>query len=106
MKHQWYETLFANYARQYDEEVYTRGTQGEVDFLEKELEYDRTRSILDIGCGTGRHAVELAVRGYRVTGVDLSEAQLARAREKAAAAKVTVDFQQGRRARAWFRCGL
>ena len=49
MGQQWYQTLFANYARQYDEEVYTTGTQGEVDFLEQELEHDRTRTILDIG---------------------------------------------------------
>ena len=95
MSQQWYQTLFANYARQYDEEVYTQGTQGEVDFLEQELEHDRTRAILDIGCGTGRHDIELATRGYRVTGVDLSAAQLARAREKAEAAGVTVDFRQG-----------
>lgn len=95
MQQQWYQTLFANYARQYDEEVYTQGTLGEVDFLEEELEHDRSRTILDIGCGTGRHAIELAARGYRVTGVDLSAAQLARAREKAAAAGVAVDFRQG-----------
>lgn len=95
MGQQWYQTLFANYARQYDEEVYTTGTQGEADFLEQELEHDRTRTILDIGCGTGRHDIELAARGYQVTGVDLSEAQLARAREKAAAAGVSVDFRQG-----------
>jgi SAM-dependent methyltransferase len=95
MEQQWYQTLFANYARQYDEEVYTQGTLGEVDFLEEELAHDRTRTILDIGCGTGRHAIELATRGYQVTGVDLSAAQLARAREKAAAAGVAVDFRQG-----------
>lgn len=91
----WYQTLFANYARQYDQEVYTQGTLGEVEFLEQELEHDRTRAILDIGCGTGRHAIELASRGYTVTGVDLSAAQLARAREKAADRGVCVDFRQG-----------
>lgn len=95
MEQQWYQTLFANYARQYDEEVYTQGTPGEVDFLEEELEHDRSRTILDIGCGTGRHAIELTARGYQVTGVDLSAAQLARAREKATAAGVSVDFRQG-----------
>lgn len=94
MEQHWYQTLFANYARQYDDEVYTQGTLGEVDFLEEELEHDRARTVLDIGCGTGRHAIELATRGYQVTGLDLSEGQLARAREKATAAGVSVDFRQ------------
>ena len=38
-----------------------------------------TRSVLDLACGTGRHAVELAARGYQVVGFDLSLAMLARA---------------------------
>ncbi|NLX12721.1 MAG: methyltransferase domain-containing protein [Phycisphaerales bacterium] len=91
---QWYEALFANYGRTYDTESYTQGTVGEVDFVERELAADRTKRILDIGCGTGRHAIELARRGYRVTGFDLSEAQLRRAREKAAEAGVVVEFER------------
>ena len=91
---QWYETLFANFGKTYDKECFTQGTVGEVDFVERELAADRSKRILDIGCGTGRHAIELAKRGYRVTGFDLSEGQLRLAREKAAAADVTVDFQR------------
>jgi len=89
---QWYETLFANFAATYDRESFTQGTAGEVDFVERELESDRTKRILDIACGTGRHAIELARRGYRVTAFDLSEGQLKRAREKAAEAGVEVEF--------------
>jgi len=48
--------------------------------------------ILDIGCGTGRHAVELAKRGYDVTAFDISEAQLRGARSKVQAAGVRVRF--------------
>ena len=91
---QWYEALFENYAKKYDGEVFTRGTAGECDFIEKEIAFDRKARILDIGCGTGRHAIELARRGYAVTGVDLSESQVARAREKASAAGVRVDFRR------------
>jgi 2-polyprenyl-3-methyl-5-hydroxy-6-metoxy-1,4-benzoquinol methylase len=89
---QWYEELFTDYAEAYDRESFTRGTIGEVDFLEEELGHDRTKKILDIGCGTGRHAIELAKRGYRVTGIDLSESQLALAGEKARRAGVQVEF--------------
>jgi 2-polyprenyl-3-methyl-5-hydroxy-6-metoxy-1,4-benzoquinol methylase len=92
---QWYETLFENYARTYDREVYTQGTLQEVGFIEQEIGFDKTKLILDIGCGTGRHAIELAKRGYSVTGIDLSESQLRRAREKAAEAGVDVKFEQG-----------
>jgi len=89
---QWYELLFQNYGRKYDEECFTQGTLGECDFIEKELQFDKSLRILDVGCGTGRHSIELTRRGYCVTGVDLSESQLARAREKAAEQNVRMDF--------------
>ncbi len=41
------------------------------------------RTVLDAGCGTGRVAIELARRGYGVTGVDVDPAMLGRARAKA-----------------------
>ncbi len=92
---QWYEKLFENYAEAYDREVFTQGTKGEVDFIEKELAGDKTARILDIACGTGRHDLELARRGYsHVVGVDLSEGQLARARKLAAAEGLKVDFRR------------
>lgn len=57
---QWYEEFFENYAESYDKECFTQGTLGEVDFIEQEIGFDKSKRILDIGCGTGRHAVELA----------------------------------------------
>ncbi|NLI78859.1 MAG: class I SAM-dependent methyltransferase [Candidatus Riflebacteria bacterium] len=99
---QWYEQLFANFARRYEEQPFTQGTIGETDFLEAEAKRVGARSILDIGCGTGRHAIELARRGFRVTGIDLSPAQLRRARENARETGVTVDFR--RKDARTFRC--
>lgn len=90
---QWYESLFENYARKYDQECFVQGTIGECDFIEQEINGDKSLKIIDIGCGTGRHAIELTKRGYKVTGVDLSESQLARAREKAKEAGATIDFR-------------
>jgi ubiquinone/menaquinone biosynthesis C-methylase UbiE len=89
---QWYEELFENAAKSYDKEPFVKGTHGEVDFIEKELAYDKSAPVLDIGCGTGRHAIELAKRGYAVTAVDLSATQLDLARVKATAANVPVQF--------------
>jgi 2-polyprenyl-3-methyl-5-hydroxy-6-metoxy-1,4-benzoquinol methylase len=93
MKKQWYESLFENYAQVYDNENFTKGTIGECDFIEKELKFNKSLKILDVGCGTGRHAIELSKRGYNVTGIDLSESQLKRAKEKAKAENLSIDFQ-------------
>jgi SAM-dependent methyltransferase len=90
----WYEELFENYAMKYDNESFTQGTIGECDFIENEIEYDKKLRILDIGCGTGRHSIELAKRGYGVVGIDLSESQLKRAKEKASESELHIDFQK------------
>src|SRR5690606_20709595 len=50
------------------------------------------RRGLDVGCGSGSDAVYLAQRGWRVTAVDAVESALARARERAAAAGVEIEF--------------
>jgi len=89
---QWYELLFENYAEKYDQESFTQGTAGECDFIEQEIGFDKSLKILDVGCGTGRHSVEMARRGYSVTGIDLSESQLAKAREKVKIHNLQVDF--------------
>ena len=93
MNKQWYEALFENYGRKYDKENFTKGTVGECDFIEKEINFDKSLKILDVGCGTGRHAIELSKRGYNVTGIDLSESQLKRAKEKATENNLVIDFQ-------------
>ena len=91
---QWYETLFENYAKTYDSESFTQGTAGECDFIEQELNNNKALKIIDVGCGTGRHSIELTKRGYSVSGIDLSEAQLASAREKAIKESLKIDFQK------------
>jgi ubiquinone/menaquinone biosynthesis C-methylase UbiE len=53
------------------------------------------KTVLEMGCGTGTNAIELARRGYRVTAVDLVEEPIRRAREKAGRARVEVDFRCG-----------
>jgi 2-polyprenyl-3-methyl-5-hydroxy-6-metoxy-1,4-benzoquinol methylase len=92
-KKQWYESLFENYGEKYDHENFTQGTMGECDFIETEINYNKSLKILDVGCGTGRHTIELATRGYSVTGIDLSESQLTRAKEKAVSNHLQIDFR-------------
>jgi len=91
---QWYEELFENYAHKYDKECFAQGTVGECDFIEEEIDRDKSLKIIDIGCGTGRHAIELTKRGYNVIGIDLSEPLLKRAREKAQEQGLAIDFQK------------
>ncbi len=90
---QWYETLFENYALSYEKEIFTQGTIGECNFIEKEINFNKNIKILDIGCGTGRHSIELARRGYNVVGIDLSESQLNRAKEIVAKEGLNIIFQ-------------
>ncbi|HUY54919.1 MAG TPA: class I SAM-dependent methyltransferase, partial [Candidatus Nanopelagicaceae bacterium] len=47
---------------------------------------------LDLGCGPGRNAIWLAQRGWRVTGIDSSQVGLGQARDRAAAAGVTLEL--------------
>src|SRR3989442_12336103 len=51
--------------------------------------------VLEIGCGTGTNAIELARRGYRVTAIDLVDLAVRRARDKAQSAGVDIDFRVG-----------
>lgn len=89
---QWYEELFENFSVNYEKESFTEGTIGEVDFFENEINFNKSLRILDIGCGTGRHSLELARRGYLVTGIDLSESMIGRAEELAVKENLKIEF--------------
>lgn len=52
----------------------------------------KPKSILDIGCGTGTHALILSRRGYDVVGIDVSEAMISKAKAKAEKAKTRAEF--------------
>src|SRR5207248_11448120 len=86
----WGRTWFGpGYLALYDETLGAR-TPIEIDQLEALLRLRPPLRILDLPCGQGRHAIELARRGYDVTGVDLSPYLLgvAKARSEAAGLKV------------------
>lgn len=84
--------FFNLHAPHYDKNTFTAWTATEVSFLENLFKLPSGSRILDVGCGTGRHSVELAKRGYQVTGVDISPGMLDVARKKAGEAGVEVEF--------------
>jgi len=78
---EWFTRYFdAAYVEQLREEKPLRQTRSEVEFVLRTLSLPPRARILDIPCGYGRHARELARRGFAVVGVDLSAAMIARAR--------------------------
>ncbi|MCA9243761.1 MAG: class I SAM-dependent methyltransferase [Phycisphaerales bacterium] len=84
--------FFDGHASQYLQNDFTKNTLAEVDFLLRELGLAPQSEILDIGCGVGRHAIELARRGHHVTGVDISAGMLDEARRAARVAGVTINW--------------
>lgn len=91
------------YAAAYDALYATKDYDAECRFLHDAFERYCGKSIarvLDLGCGTGGHALRLAAGGLEVTGIDRSEAMIAIAREKLAAfidveARARVRYQVG-----------
>jgi SAM-dependent methyltransferase len=75
--------------------AFTKGTEQEVGFLVDALGLEAGARVLDVGCGPGRHALELARRGIDVVGVDLSEDFIALARGAAAADGLPARFEVG-----------
>ena len=89
--------VFSRYAEFYDALYRDKDYPAECDLLESFFAKgggNPVHEVLDLGCGTGGHALLLAQRGYAVTGIDRSEEMLDRAKEKARERGVSVVFQQ------------
>ena len=67
-------TVFGESARYYDSIYADKDYAAEVAYVDRLIQrYARgARSVLDLGCGTGRHAIEFVERGYSVLGIDRS----------------------------------
>jgi len=77
----WYEDFFHGLAVDlWRKAIPPEHTRAEADFLNKALNCDVGSHLLDVPCGNGRLSFELAKRGYRVTGVDISEEFIEEAR--------------------------
>lgn len=73
MTDHWFEPMASHMGRAYLRYSFTKGTVQEIDFLMKHLDLKPGHRVLDVGCGPGRHAHELARRGVAVHGIDISQ---------------------------------
>lgn len=79
----WFEDLADHLGSAYDRYAHTKGTVQEVDHVIAALGLVPPERVLDVGCGTGRHALELARRGIEVHGIDISQRFVDVARSRA-----------------------
>jgi ubiquinone/menaquinone biosynthesis C-methylase UbiE len=93
---EWYKEFFEEMGIEYEDYPFTQNTENEVSWLIKEYLTNPEMKILDVGCGTGRHAINLATKGYKnITGIDLSPTMIRAAREVAKEKNVSIDFRVG-----------
>ena len=89
-------TVFSEYARYYDLLYRDKDYAGETDYVDGMIQSHalEARTILNLGCGSGRHDRELIKKGYQVTGVDSSTVMLDAAKN-AANDIADLDYVQG-----------
>lgn len=88
----WYVEVAQHLGERYLGYEFAQGAEQEVEFLYSTLAMKPGDRVLDVGCGPGRHSVELARCGVSVVGIDLSPAFISLARERASNAGVNVSF--------------
>lgn len=86
--------IFKDYAQYYDYFNLEKNYKSESLYIDKLIKRysDNTKKILDIGCGTGLHDIELSKLGYDVIGIDISEDMINIAKSNAAKAGCKVEF--------------
>jgi len=91
----WWQTFFSGLiVESWLQMIGEEQTQGEVEFIKKELGASPPAKILDVPCGGGRHSLALAAAAYQMTGVDISTDFLKAAKSKAAQQKAKVTWEQ------------
>jgi SAM-dependent methyltransferase len=81
----WYADFFTELPNEFwRRAVPPEATEADVAFVQRHLDLHPGSRVLDVPCGSGRHALALAARGHRVTGIDISEEAVAHATRRAA----------------------
>lgn len=93
------QTFYDNLASQYDKlfldwQATTKEQAVILDKLFKDNGFDNTARILDCACGIGTQAIGLAAMGYDVAASDISDGELAEAKERAASNGVNICFER------------
>ena len=89
MEKDWYKKIWTLDIK---DQSWVEDTKRQVDFLIEKLELKGTERILDLACGFGRHSLELARRGYDVTGVDITPEYIEYATKQAQTEKLNAGF--------------
>jgi SAM-dependent methyltransferase len=95
MPKEWWEDFFSGIVLDLWKEVYDEPhTRAEADFILKTLKVPSGAALLDVPCGEGRLARELASRGYALTGVDISPDFLQEARSMVTGKEMDIRWEQ------------
>ena len=96
IKNDWYEDFFFGInCEMWEKAITPEWTKTEVDFLIETLGVKPGDAILDIPCGFGRHTIELAKRGFKLTGIDISAEYVQKLTEQVKADKLPVQVIHG-----------
>jgi SAM-dependent methyltransferase len=90
----WFTSFFMGPALQVTQQLYSADcTRAEADFIVEQLALTGDAALLDVPCGDGRLSLNLAARGYRLTGIDLAAPLIERARAAAARRQLPATFE-------------
>ncbi len=96
IKNEWYETFFSGLnCELWEKAVTPEWTTQEVDFLIDTLNINPGAALLDVPCGFGRHTVELARRGFQMTGIDISAEFLQTMQQRIDTEQLSIQVIQG-----------
>lgn len=96
MAKEWWQNYFGqDYIETYQQAGYFDLTKKQTNFLVKKVFPRSTKTVLDLCCGHGRHAIELAKKGYKVTGIDYSAYAIDMAKREAKRQKLDIKFIRG-----------
>jgi SAM-dependent methyltransferase len=94
MQKNWWENFFHGVALDFwRAAVSPEQTRAETDFIAKQLQLTDSARVLDVPCGNGRLSIELAKRGFALTGVDIAIEFIEEAKSSSIQAGVNVDWQ-------------